>query len=401
MAIGGIIGKVKFRGSDTIEWAYDRVFKKQTGIKEDNVALLKKDEPGFIHKLTGRVWLTSDEGSTSLFKSTFSTDSGVVETFSSNGDLITLDSWGVSSGVLKIGYSLIIEARVSDSYMIGLDDRDQFVVFQAMAPATLPDRSDLVEQRSEFLTVLTTSTWRKEDYGSYYDYKFRPIEGPLQGREAQFKNDNLQEATKWEYSPATGALRIGHTEYVGGLLIGDTLALLDKQGKQTFYNRSNSELGNTSTVSDVDTHRINEMRGFELANVLSGQFQKGPYLYAFEFEDGHRTGFVHEWRSIPFTITAHELTTELFEQVEAVFEVEGLLFFDDHFALKRDATASRLRPKARKEVQEDKEIMEKRLRESGEDRLVLRIRDKSGNIHEMPLPITSMEEVSEIQISSQ
>ena len=68
------------------------------------------------------------------------------------------------------------------------------------------------------------------------------------------------------------------------------------------------------------------------------------------------TGFVHEWRSIPFTITAHELTTELFEQVEAVFEVEGLLFFDDHFALKRDATASRLRPKARKEVQEDKEI---------------------------------------------
>ena len=154
-------------------------------------------------------------------------------------------------------------------------------------------------------------------------------------------------------------------------------------------------------MSDVDTHRINEMRGFELANVLSGQFQKGPYLYAFEFEDGHRTGFVHEWRSIPFTITAHKLTTELFEQVEAVFEVEGLLFFDDHFALKRDATASRLRPKARKEVQEDKEIMEKRLRESGEDRLVLRIRDKSGNIHEMPLPITSMEEVSEIQISSQ
>ena len=45
LAIGGIIGKVKFRGSDTIEWAYDRVFKKQTGIKEDNVALLKKDEP--------------------------------------------------------------------------------------------------------------------------------------------------------------------------------------------------------------------------------------------------------------------------------------------------------------------------------------------------------------------
>ena len=94
LAIGGIVGKVKFRGPDTIEWAYNIVFKKQTGIKEDNVALLKQDEPEFIHKLTGRVWLTSDEGSTSLFKTTFSTDSVVVETFSSNGDLITLTHGG-------------------------------------------------------------------------------------------------------------------------------------------------------------------------------------------------------------------------------------------------------------------------------------------------------------------
>ena len=397
MQIGWRSSSVTFWAPDTIEWN-EKSFKKQQEINEKEIVLLKQDKVGFIDKLTRSAWLTSDEGKTSLFKSTFSTDSGVVETFSQDGHLGALNSWGIASGVLKIGDDVIIEARVSQNYMIGINERDKFVVFRATSPVSMQSRADLSSQRSEFLKLLVTDTWQQVYFNTYQDYKFRPIEGPFSGRRLKFEGGGLEEFSRWGFSPSTGALKIGYTEYVGGLVIGDTLALIEREGDQTFYKRKPGGVGKVFTVADVKTYDIDETRGSELAVLLSGQFQKESYLYSFEFNKDNRTGYLHQWRSEPFTITGHELATDFFEKTKKVYEVEDLVLFEDHFSLKRDAAGSRLRPKTQDEAVEDKAKMEKRLQEVGKTKLILRISDVQGNTHDIALPFSSMGELSQIQL---
>ena len=384
--------------SELFRWS-EKIFKKQQGVSEDDIIVLKEDEVGFIDRLTENLWLTSREGRQSVFKSTFSTDSGVVETFSQTGDLEVFNAWGISSGVLKIGDTIIVEARVSKNYMIGQDHSDKFVILQAIRPVSSQGRTDLTKQHSEFLSELTTDIWQVVNYGHYTDHKFRPIEGPFQGRDIRVRNDNLLAAANWEYSPSTGALKIEYSEYVGGLVLGNTLALMDKNGEQVFYRRKLGGSGKTFSVSNVKTHKVNETRGSELANVLSGQFQNREYLYSFEFKDDNRTGFVHKWRSAPFTIAAHKLSNELIMQAtETIYAIEDFLLFDDHFILKRDASASRLRPKTEAEVVQDQKSMEEELQDIGRTKLVLRITDTGGKTKDIVLPFATIAEITSIQI---
>ena len=397
MRIGWSSGAVRFRGSDSFEWNY-KIFKKREGITEDDVVVLKEDESGFIGKLSENIWLTSEEGKQSVFKSTFSTDSGVVERYSKTGDLDALDTWGVSSGVLKIGNVVIVEARVSKSYMVGLDHRDEFVVFRVSQAMNSQSRTDLSKQRSEFLTALVTDTWQELNYGRYTDHKFRPVEGQLKGRKIHLTNNKIGGVSTWEYSPATGVLKIGYYEYIGGMVIGDTLALLEKDGDQTFYKRKPKGTGKVFSVSDVKAHRIDESRGNELSVVLSGQFQAESYLYSFEFNEDDRTGFVHKWRSIPFTITGHGLLNDLIHETETIYAVEEFLIFNDHFILKRDATASRLRTKSETEVIRDQRSMERKLEEVGQTRVILRVTDTKGEVQDITLPFVSMAEIVGFQI---
>ena len=400
MRIGWRASPVTFWAPDTFEWN-DRAFKKQQEISEEGVVSLRQDKAGFIDRLTGSVWLTSTEGRTALFKSTFSTDSGVVETLSKDDDLDALSAWGIASGVLKIGRNVIIEARASRNYMIGLNERDEFLVFRSSSPLSIGNRSDLATQRVEFLALLVTDAWQQVFYDEYRDYRFRPIEGPFKGRRLYVKDGNLESFSTWEYSPSTGALRIGRTEYIGGLVIGNTLALMEKDGDQTFYKRKPGGLGKSFTVADVKISEINETRGAELAATLSGQFQNESYLYSFEFNEDQRTGYVHKWRSDPFTITGHELAVDLFREAERVYEIEDIVLFDERFALKRDATASRLRSKTQREVVEDRTNMEKRLERLEEQNLILRITDIYGKRYDISLPLSSLAEVTEFQLITQ
>ena len=115
----------------------------------------------------------------------------MVERYSKTGELDALDTWGVSSGVLKIGNVVIVEARVSKSYMVGQDHRDEFVVFRVSQAMNSQSRTDLSKQRSEFLTALVTDTWQEVNYGGYTDHKFRPVEGQLKGRNIHLNNNKI------------------------------------------------------------------------------------------------------------------------------------------------------------------------------------------------------------------
>ena len=290
----------------------NKIFNRQRNIVEDDITLLKEDENGFVDRMTRSVWLTSTKGERAIFKSTFSVDSGVVELYAATGELKGLDSWGISSGVLKVDDTVIVEARISENYIIGQDHRDEFVVFLATQDRTPQGRVELAKQREDFLSKLLTDTWQRAYYGGYYYYKFRNVEGPLKGRVLRLENNSFEGASVWEYSPSTGALKIGYTDYIGALVVGDTLALLKENGEQEFYLQSPNGPGRVFSMSDVKVHRVNETRVHDLKPVLDGQFQLDDYLYFFEFRENDRTGYVHKWRSVPFTIVGQNLASEFF-----------------------------------------------------------------------------------------
>ena len=403
LKIGWNQGPTIFDGPGRFVWQ-DQVFTKLQGITEDGLVALKQDEPGFIERLLGSTWTSGEQRTQKrlVFKSTFSPDSGVVEIFSSKaGNLDSLKSWGVSSGVLKVADTVILEARVSNQYMVGQNTEDEFIVFRAIELASPTVRIDLAKQRSKFLEALVTDTWQDYTYSWLPDHKFRPVEGPLQGRMIELRDNKLVSDENWEYSPATGALKIGHNDYVGGMLLGDTLALIDEDGDQQFYKRKGNGTGKSFTVSDVKVFKLDETHANELADVLAGQFQRRDYLYSFEFGPDGRTGFIHEWRSIPFTVTAHKLSAnDLVAPLgtETIYSVEDVVIFGDQKILKRDATASRLRPKAAAEIRSDKQAMEKKIRQVGQTSVMMLVTDASGKVRNIALPFASMAEIKSLQI---
>ena len=410
---------ITFLAQNAIRWN-GIVFEKQENLNDRDFVQLGLDKVGFIDRLTKRLWRTSTEGDTSLFKSTFSSDSGVVETTSEDGDLKALDSWGIASGVLNVGGQVIVAARVSSSYLIGLNDWDEFVMFQAIGPVRVEDRAGLASERSKFLSLLLTDSWHTVSYDEHENYVFRPIEGPFKGRRFQFRNGKLQCVDAWEYSPSTGALKIGLSEYLGGLVVGDTLALIDDSGYQVFYKRKPGGEGKEFTIADVRPHEVNEIGNSEIMMSLSGQFQKASYLYAFEFNEDNRTGYLHKWRSEPFTIAGHEWVAEFFQREEGlcegdtlilfddfaanpekVYEVEDFVIFGDRFALQRDATESRMRSKTQPELRVDKVAIGDRLEEAPKRGIILSIRDSEGRVQNIELPYSSLGDISQIQFITQ
>ena len=397
MTLGWRSRAIQFITSDSFEWG-NKIFNRKRDIVEDGMISLKNDENSFVDRMVRSVWLTSTEGEQAIFKSTFSVDSGVIELYANTGALTALKPWGISSGVLKIGNSVLVEARISESYLIGQDHQDKFVVFLATRDRTPQGRVELAKQREDFLSKLLTDSWRRVYYGGYYHYKYRNVEGPLKGRVLRLENDSFEGASVWEYSPSTGALRIGYTDYIGGLVVGDTLALLKENGEQEFYQQSPDGKGKTFSMSDVKVHRVNETNVHDLKAILDGQFQLDDYLYSFEFKENKRTGYVHQWRSVPFTVVGQQLMNDIFSKAESVYAVEEYLILDDRFALRRDATASRLRPKTDTEVADDQQAMKTELEAAGQTSVLLRITDRDGNVRDFTLPYRSMADIEGIHV---
>ena len=399
MKLGWRSGEIRFRGSDSFEWE-NEIFTRTRNIIEDDMILLEQDQIGFVDRMSKSVWLTSTKGEQAIFKPTFSVDSGVVELYASTGELKGLEAWGISSGVLKMDDSVIVEARISEDYLIGQDHRDKFVVFLATQDRTPQGRIELAKQREDFLSELLTDTWQRAFYGGYYYFKFRNVEGPLKGRVLRLENDSFEGATVWEYSPSTGALKIGYTNYIEALVVGNTLALLKENGEQEFYQQRPNGSGRVFSMADVRLHRVNETKIRDLKPILDGQFQLDDYLYSFEFGGDGRTGYVHKWRSVPFTVVGQQMVNKVLSDAEVIYSLGEYLIFDEGFALRRDATASRLRPKTDAEVGEDQKSMQNKLDTLGQNSVVLRITDLDGSVQDFTLPYTSMADIAEIQVMS-
>ena len=399
LKIGSSEESIKFKSNNSFYWG-KKSFTRQARSDEQITTLnLKEGTNAFVEKLTKFQWLTSIKSRVAVFKTTFSGDSGAVELYKSN-KFLGLDAWGISSGVLKIGDIVIVEARISDQNFIGLNGSGEFIVFRSLKKSPPRLATNVKLDRVKFFNSLLTDEWVTGSYWKEYLYthKFRPIYGDLKGVTLTFRGGKHYDDGTWEYIPATGILKFGYTEYVDALIVNNTLALKKKDGSQKFYNRAPDGKGKRFTLADVTKIPLNENELDKINKTLTGQFQNDDYLYQFEYNKNLRTGFLHKWRSRSFEITGDKFKTGAFYNSETLYLIEDFIIFDDNEVFKRDTSASRLRPKTEEEVIVSQKEAEKNLLNAMKKTVLVRISKADGSTVDVPLPISSFSDILSLQI---
>jgi hypothetical protein len=374
-----------------------RVFSKISAAEEGQAVSIKNDRNGFLSKLQNYEWLTSIDGSLGLFNTTFSPESGVLQLIKDK-KLKDLMPWGVASDVIKIGRTVIIEARVSDKYFVGLDQRDKFVVFRSVKKAPKQTSTNLEKQREQFFDALMSGAWETKTYGGSYIHKFRPIFGELSGVKLSTKDDRLSSDAKWEYSPSTGAIKVGSASYVGALVVNNTLAFVKKNGDQEFYYRFPEQEMKRFTLGDVKTTALNENSLKKIRDMLTPQFQRGDFLYQFEFKNDIRNGFVHQWKSNPFVITGETFNSTSVGKSKELSQVEDFIIFDNGRVFKMDASASRLRPKSDAEASQDAFKQEQIQSVAQTKKILIRVSTADGKTQDLPIPVSGFGDITGISI---
>ena len=350
--------------------------------------------------LTSYSWTDGDDRESVLFHTTFSNDSGVQERFDADGSLNSFRSWSVGSGVMKIGSTVLVDCRISDRFMIGVDSDDNFALYKRVALTAKVDKTNLKEEREKFLDELTTDSWfQKSYYNSTYYVRFRPIESELKGRLIETKDKQLYSWCNWEYSPETGTIKIGYTTYPGAVVVGDTLAFIKNNGYQEFYRRVPGGENHRFTVSDVTNVALSETNIPKISKILEGQFQYDDYIYNFEFSENKPSGYVHKFITEPFNITGNKFSNDLIgDSSEQLWTVEDVVIFGERSLLKRDTQKVWMRPMSDEEANIVQSEAEQTTEMSLNKNVVVRVRTKDGRTIDVDLPIADFSEIADMTI---
>jgi len=369
-----------------------------------NVIDVKQDPDAFINELTNYKWSSNSRKSdTKEFTKTFTSSEGIFSEFDNNNDLISISSWGIASGVMKIGDygSLYIEAKISDKFLLGVDDDDAFLVLYKGDVKETSERVSLQDSREQFLSSLTTGAWlQKGGWGPDTVFRYRPVEGDLKGRVFREQDNKLIATEVWEYSPSTGSFLQSYIEYTAGLNIGEILVFVDKNGKQYPYYRDKSVEMKTFTLNDVKNIPITERLKDEISNTLNKQMSVGGGndFTLFEFNEDNRTGYFHEWVSSPFQITGQTLTIGDYDQFEKLYLVEDYVLFDDTIGRKIDTRESRMKPKTNDEAKKDSIEAKQTLEEETTSSIKIKIDLKDGSSTTIPIPVSSLNDLQSISV---
>ncbi len=392
----------KYSKSDdggSFEWN-SRTWTKSRNLETKGIANLKLDVDAFIDGLVGHSWsANSSKTGTVEFARTFSNTEGIVVRFDQEDALKALTNWGVASGTLKIGSVVYLEARITPEYLIGVDKNDGFIVLNKGDIRTEGSRTTMVDAREEFLAAMTTGAWLQAGgYSPDSVHRFRPIEGDLKGRVFKEVESKLTETSVWEFSPATGALKIGYTEYNGGMTVDKLLVFLKKDGNQVSYLRDSSIDEKRFTTADVKVIDVSERNAPKIIETVARQLSYGSQYTLFEFNEDDRTGYVHEWNSYPFQITGQTLESGNWGTYKHIYIVEDYVAFDGRKGRKIDLRQSRLRPKSDHEAQADAEKAKLQLTEMQKGRVNWRIIRMDGSEETIPLPISSLADLKSIVV---
>ncbi|MDC0217362.1 hypothetical protein OAJ70_04540 [Pelagibacteraceae bacterium] len=385
-----------------MNWS-NQIWTKIENIEMKNVIDVKQDPDAFINELTNYKWSSnSNKSDIKEFTKTFTSSEGIFSEFDNNNDLISISSWGIASGVMKIGdYDLYIEAKISDKFLLGVDDDDDFLVLYKGDVKKISERISLKDSREQFLSSLTTGAWlQKGGWGSDTVFRYRPVEGDLKGRVFREQDNKLISTEVWEYSPSTGSFLQSYIEYTAGLNIGEIVVFVDKNGKQYPYYRDKSVEMKSFTLNDVKNIPITERLKDEISNTLNKQMSVGGGndFTLFEFNEDNRTGYFHEWVSSPFQITGQTLTIGEYDQFEKLYLVEDYLLFDDTIGRKIDTRESRMKPKTNDEAKKDSIDAKQTLEEETTSSLKIKIDLKDGSSTTIPIPVSSLNDLQSISI---
>ena len=390
-------GKALTWGPDYDLTVYQKISEPETG----GIVNLKTDENSFIDEMTNFSWshYSADAGYVEFTK-TFSNTAGIFSEFDNENTIEGLTAWGVASGVLKIGSTVYLEARITPSHFIAMDDSNEFVVLhrEKVRPKTL--RTELTVAREEFLSALTTGAWSTPSYNAPYVYKFRPLEGDLKGLRFQEKEGKLTGTYTWEFSIATGAITIGGSEYVGGLVVNELLVFIDKDGDQNSYYRDPFVEGKHFTSADTRMILVSERTVSDLVTILGRQLSQDDTFFRFEFGKDGRTGYFHQWNSHPFQITGETLQVESwYGEHDKIYLIEDYIALgDDGTAYKIDVRQSRLRPKTDLEAQADAKQAVVEAETLGAKLVRLVITRTDGSMETIELPLKNLSTLKSLMI---
>ena len=126
--IGYTSRKVSSVNQTTLSWGKKDILSKTSGDVLLNKVFLKKDSKNFINKLINSIWSNSKLKSID-FSTTFSNESGVISTIDYN--LVSKPiPWSIGSNILKISSTVIVDAFITEDYLVGLTSRDKFIVYK-------------------------------------------------------------------------------------------------------------------------------------------------------------------------------------------------------------------------------------------------------------------------------
>ena len=396
ISVGWNDERVKFQNDKS--FTYDGgLYSMDGNLSQEGIVTLKKDQANFIQEMISRKWKRTGNKDFVFFKTTFSRDSGVREIHNENGS-VDLGSWGISSGVMKISNTLIIQARITEKFLIGLDEDNDFYILERMEKVESPITSDLREQREDFFNRLLTGSWLREDYSGVTTYKFRPITDELKGVCFNVKKGKLEGFQDWEYSPSSGGIKMGYTKYKGAMIVGSTLVLMEQNGDQNFWYRNPKGIAKRFTLSDVRVTPLNENSLDKISEVLNGQFQNRNNFMLFEFNQDKQTGFAHLFRSEPFKIEGASFQGGTAGKRDTLYSVEDFVLFDTDLAIKRDAGLSRMKPKSEDEAQADTAREKDLIKSVSQKNLVLRLTLKNGKSLDVDLPVEKFSDLSKMEV---
>jgi len=373
-------------------------------LSNSNLIDLKIDTENFVNELTAyNFYSYSKEFNLTKFETTFSTTEGVITQFDDDDNISNLASWGVGSGIIKIGDDVFIEAKISENFLIAVDDRDDFIVLNKGSEKNILEKISLVESREQFLLNLKSGAWVvPSTYSADRILRFRPIEGDLKGRVLTESENTLSNSQVWEFSPSTGAFKIGYTDYNAGLSLGgEILVLLEDNGDQYTLYKSDEINDKSFTVSDVKNLTISERDATQIKEMISIVSSKEDQFTYFEFKEDNLSGYLHEWRSYPFQITGQTLFVEdnyTFNNSENIYLVEDYLIFGESDSRKIDLRETRLKPKTDSEAQADVEQAQSNKEQLSSKNVKLKIDLKNGQSETILLPVDSFENIKSISV---
>ncbi len=389
--------------NNSMQWK-KKQYKRIDNFSNTNIIDLKVDVENFINQLTTFSFYSySKDYNVTNFDTTFSTTEGVMTQFDEDEKISKLASWGVGSGVLKIGRDVYIEAKISNNYLVAVDDRDKFIVLNKAKEKNILEKISLLESREEFLKDLKSGAWIVPSSYSYDEiYRFRPIEGDLKGRVFYEQNNKLQSSRVWEYSPSTGALKIGSTEYISGICLGgEILVLLKDNGDQKTYYKSKIIEDKIFHASDKKEIVVSERDVDQIKNMIGVVSSYTDQFTLFEFKEGDLSGYLHEWRTYPFQISGQTLIVEdnyEFNNTENIYLIEDYIVFGERVSRKIDLRETRLKPKTDSEAQADIEQAQSNKEQLNSKNVKLKINLKNGQSEIIILPIESFEKIKSISL---